>query len=341
MKYKKQGRPRKVTYRRPGIRASKPPLARMLRIHELLIARKFPNSDTLALDLEVSTKTVRRDVEFMRDQLQLPVDYDPIERGFFYSKHVKSFPTVLISEGELVALLVAQKAIEQYRGTPFEKPIASAFEKLAGGMGEKSGVSLHDLVDAVSFKPASLAVSELEGFATAAECVMKEKEIEFDYAGIADEAPRRRRLHPYHLGCIADQWYLIGFDPERGAMRTFALARAHHLRPTGGTFSKPASFSPADVLGGSFSVFEAREVREVRILLAPVAARLAAERKWHESQKLVPRPDGKAELSLRVGIAPDLVSWILSWGPQAEVLEPADLRAAVARAHREASARYR
>lgn len=55
----------------------------------------------------------------MRDQLGLPVEYDAQIYAWRYAHPVKSFPTVQVSEGELLALLVAQKALDQYRGTPF------------------------------------------------------------------------------------------------------------------------------------------------------------------------------------------------------------------------------
>ena len=55
---------------------SRPPLERMQRIHQALHAGGFPNAVTLAGDMEVTTKTIYRDVEFMRDRLGLPIDFD-------------------------------------------------------------------------------------------------------------------------------------------------------------------------------------------------------------------------------------------------------------------------
>ena len=97
-----------------GSRVTRPPFLRMLRIHELLSAGRFPNCSVLAREFEVSVKTVQRDVDFMRDQLMLPIEYDSRGHGFFYSRPVGQFPLITVSEGEVVALLVAQKAAEQY-----------------------------------------------------------------------------------------------------------------------------------------------------------------------------------------------------------------------------------
>ena len=114
---------------------SRPPLERIFEFHNLIQAGKYPNCTTLARKFEVHLRTVNRDLEFMRDRLQLPLEYDSERRGFYYTKPVENFPLVPMTESEVFALLVAHKAIAQSRGTPFEQPLATAFRKLAGKTG--------------------------------------------------------------------------------------------------------------------------------------------------------------------------------------------------------------
>ena len=97
----------------------------MLQIHQAIQSGKYPNATTLAQELEVCTKSIQRDLEFMRDRLGLPLEYDGQRWGYYYTEAVRSFPTLQITEGELFALLVAEKALQQYRGTSFEKPLLS------------------------------------------------------------------------------------------------------------------------------------------------------------------------------------------------------------------------
>lgn len=311
-------------------RSSRPPLARMLAIHNQLADGRHPNCFKLARELEVATKTIHRDLEFMRDQLGLPLAYDRAAHGYYYTESVTSFPTVQVSHGELVALLIAQKAAEQYRGTAFEKPLQSAFAKLAAGLQGESGIALHELTEAISFRPQGLAVTELDAFQTLAEATLKHREVRFDYRSLKKGKAEPRRVQPYHLGCLANQWYLIGFDTDRDAVRTFAIARLQEVVETGSTFKRPANFSVADMFSGSFSAFQSGKVERVVLRLDVFAARLASERKWHPSQRLEERKDGSAELRLEVSIAPDLENWILSWGEHAEVLKPKELRAKIA-----------
>ena len=63
--------------------------------------------------------------------MDLPIEYDGARHGYYYSQEVSAFPSLQISEGELFALLVAEKALQQYRGTSFEKPLVSALKKSA------------------------------------------------------------------------------------------------------------------------------------------------------------------------------------------------------------------
>ena len=63
---------------------SRPPLERMLRIHQAINSGKLPNATTLAAELEVSTKSIQRDIEFMRDRLELPIEYEVARHGYRY-----------------------------------------------------------------------------------------------------------------------------------------------------------------------------------------------------------------------------------------------------------------
>ncbi len=313
----------------------------MLAIHQRLLDGRHPNCFTLARELEVATKTIHRDLEFMRDQLGLPLEYDRARHGYFYTEAVTAFPTVQVSHGELVALLVAQKAVEQYRGTPFEKPLQSAFAKLAAGLEGESGVALHELTEAISFRPQGLPAAELDAFQTLATATLEHREVLFQYQSLRKGAAEERRVRPYHLGCLANQWYLIGFDVDRAAVRTFALTRLSAVADTGRRFARPKDFSVAEMFAGSFSAFQTGKVERVVLELDAFAARLAAERRWHPSQELRPGPDGGAELRLEVSIAPDLINWILSWGEHAEVRKPRALRETIAATAKAMAKRYR
>src|SRR5437868_5372022 len=75
-------------YRRAGGRLRREPLERMVRIHELLAAGRHPNAATIAKEMEVSQKTLHRDMEYMKIHFKLPIEYDRLRHGYFYSEKV-------------------------------------------------------------------------------------------------------------------------------------------------------------------------------------------------------------------------------------------------------------
>ena len=321
-------------------RKSRPPIARMMKIHRLLAEEGYPNCSTIATEFEVSYKTAQRDLDFMRDQMMLPIDYDGAHRGFYYTKPVSSFPPISITQGELVALLVAQKSIEQYQGTAFEKPLKAAFEKLSSNLDEEDSFSIQELTEAVSFRPVGAAIQEMKVFDILSNAILKKVTIEFDYHKLGANQVERRRVNPYHLGCINNQWYLIGLDLVRNDNRTFALTRLSAPALLNKRFKRPKDFSLAGMLEGSFSAFESIKPSRIVIRLDAFATRLATERVWHKSQKLRPLPGGGSEMTMEVGLAPDLENWILGWGNHAKVLEPHSLCVRIAAIARSMALQY-
>ena len=89
----------------PRARLSRPPLERMMKIHDELRRSALVNCTRLADTLEVSRKTIVRDIAFMRDRLELPIEFDPRINAYRYTHPVNAFPTVHVTEGELMALL--------------------------------------------------------------------------------------------------------------------------------------------------------------------------------------------------------------------------------------------
>ena len=82
--------------------SSRQPMRRMILIHMRLHDAAYPNCRKLAEEWEVSAKTIQRDIEFMRDQLRLPIGYDRERHGFYYTETVMNFAfPAIVSEGEV------------------------------------------------------------------------------------------------------------------------------------------------------------------------------------------------------------------------------------------------
>jgi predicted DNA-binding transcriptional regulator YafY len=307
------------------LQTSRPPLERMLKLHQKLKADEYPNCRKLAEALEVSAKTIQRDIEFMRSRLGLPIEYDAIRFGFYYTEPVTAFPSIEVSEGELVALLVAQKALGQYRGTPYEKPLKRAFQKIADGLQDRIAFQWDDLDATISFRGIGTTVTDIELFEEVSSAVVRSQEITFEYRKLSSSKYEPRRVQPYHLACIDQQWYLFAFDQDRSQLRTFVLPRMRNLRSLKLRFNRPADFSISQHLSDSLGVFTGTGRYRVRVEFDAFAARMVGEREWHPSQRIKAVEDGRIELSLELGSLEEIERWILSWGGHATVRAPAEL----------------
>ncbi len=304
----------------------------MLRIHQAIQTGQFPNATQLATALEVSTKTVQRDIEFMRDRLELPVEYASARFGYHYTEEVSAFPTVQITEGELFALIVAEKALQQYRGTTFEKPLLSAIKKMEQSLPDTISLNLPDLEQTISFRTRAEQILNLEIFDALAKAAAQRQQLELTYRKPGRSESERRTIDPYHLANINGEWYLFGFDQLRQDIRTFAPARIQSVKATGKSFDRPQKFSLEQRLRDSFGVHSGAGQHEVVIRFKAGVADYVREKKWHESQTLRELKGGDVELRLKLSSLLEIQRWVLSWGGDAKVLAPRELTAAVRQA---------
>ena len=296
----------------------------MLRIHQLIQAGNYPNATALAREAGVTTKTIQRDLEFMRDRLNLPVEFDKTRNGYFYNGEVSAFPTMQITEGEIFALVVAEKALQQYRGTSFEKPLLSAIKKMEQSLPDTISLNLADIERTISFRTRAEPILNLEIFDTLARAVAQRQQLELHYRK-PGHAAEKRLVDAYHLANINGEWYLFAYDHARKDLRTFVPARIQSVQPTGKTFERAQKFSLEQRLRDSFGVHAGAGEFDVVIRFNPRAADYIREKKWHPSQTLRDLKDGGAELKMKLSSLTEVSRWVLSWGGDAEVLKPKEL----------------
>lgn len=307
----------------------RPPLARMMRIHQAILAGDFPNATRLAVDLEVSTKTIHRDIDFMRDRLELPIEYHDQKFGYHYTEEVRSFPTLQITEGELVALLVAEKALQQYRGTNFEKPLVSAFKKMAASLPETVSLHLSDWDQTISFRTRAEQVLDLNTFDALARAASRRERLVILYRKPGRPKAEERTIDPWHLANINGEWFLFAWDHLRKDLRTFVPSRIQSVRGTCETFARPDKFSLDERLRGSFGVHSGQGEYRVVIRFDATTADYVREKKWHPSQTTKDLKDGGLELRLTLTSLGEIQRWILGWGGHAVVVSPKELARSV------------
>jgi proteasome accessory factor B len=311
---------------------SRPPLNRFQEIFHAIKTGRYPNRTQLARLIEVTTKTIQRDLDYMRYQLGVPIEFDYARGGYYFTKPITDLPLFQLTESELVSVFVAQKALEAYRGTPFEQPLRTAFQKLQAATsnpGVRVSISWEDLGSSISFRHFDAYLPDMTIFGELAKAIQIETVVEFDYKKLDAKAFEKRTVEPWHLACVSGQWYLLAYDPSRGARRIFVLGRMQNVSATGRAFSnpKPGDKDIQQLFQNSFQIWQSENARLEQIVLrfSGRAAQLVRERNWHPSQRLQELADGNLEVSLALNSLEEIVPWILSWGRQCEVIRPARL----------------
>jgi predicted DNA-binding transcriptional regulator YafY len=305
---------------------------RVMAIHKLVRTGQHPNCSTLAREIEVTPKTIQRDISFMRDQLGLPLEYDALRHGYHYTQEVAEFPLLHLSRNDLVALFLARHALEPLRGTRLERMLAESFSKIAEACPGEVSIRWDELDGAFSVKASGVLPADATLFGDLLDAVTARREVSFDYHKLTSARAEQRNVQPYHVGQIEHGWYLVAHDPARKGMRTFALQRMANLRVLKTKFERQPNFSARTHLNGGFGVWSYDEkenrAREIRVRFEGYAARVVGERIWHASQEIVPlEADGSViEFRARLVGLEEITRWVLSWGSKARVLAPPALK---------------
>jgi proteasome accessory factor B len=307
---------------------------RLRQLFEAIRQGGYPNATTLGAELEVSPRTIRRDIELLRSYHRIEIEYHPTQYGFHLKDPTQPFPGAAFTESELLALLVARQALASHRGSPLEQILSDGFNRLQGRLDNEQTYTLDSLSSLISFRDLGHEDIATDLFHQLIQALRNHLEITFSYQGLKDAKPRPRRVHPWHLGNHGQKWYLFAYDPTArtdhdAGIRSFALSRITDLRVGTTQFPPPTHFNPADHLKGAFGIHSGNPSAEVRVVIRfdPWATRLVSERQWHPTQELIHHtsPPG-CTLTLRLSTTAEVKRWILSWGAHATVLEPADLR---------------
>jgi predicted DNA-binding transcriptional regulator YafY len=91
----------------------KPQYRRLLFIDRKIKEGSYPNCVTMDKKWEVSGKTIQRDIDYLRDELEAPIGCDELKRGYFYTEPNFSLPAIHVSESDLFSVCVAERVLSQ------------------------------------------------------------------------------------------------------------------------------------------------------------------------------------------------------------------------------------
>lgn len=174
--------------------------------------------------------------------------------------------------------------------------------------------------------------------------VIDQRPLRIAYTGFDGDLVRKETIEPLSIAIHDHQIYVIAKRRGDESLRTYRFSRFKDVQRTGSSFKypEPDDFDPPGLFRDSFGIFlgttERRPV-DVRLRLSTKWKHYATCQRWHESQDVTQLDDG-VELRLHLRICDELKMWIQSFGPDAEVLEPAFLREEMSLRARDLAALY-
>ncbi len=274
---------------------------------------------------EVTTRTIQRDIEKMRDR-GAPIEYDPHRHGYYYTDTSWELPAINLTEGDLMALMVGDRALEGYRNSPYYDELRSVFERLTNLLPDNVTVSSEDLVAHVSVISDPVTRIDKEVWSVVREGLYKQRTIAIHYQAPGHSDPVVRGVDPLHLVGHRGEWYLLCWSHHHEEIRIYALFRVKQARLRKKTFTSPEGFSVENYIDPSFGVFVNEGAVDIAVRFDGEAATKIPERRWHYDQEVERLPGGSIIVRFRTNQQSQVLFWVSQWGPNAEILEPPELR---------------
>ncbi len=314
-------------------------LARQLQLMQMLEHRQEIVVPEVAAELGYTVRTVYRDLQVL-ERVGVPIYQDRRGRQARWRvmEGYRRRLSITLSWPEMLALAAARKMMEGLSAAPLSDAAATALTKINGALPREIAERTAHFDEVLSAQLGAVHdyAPRSDELRTLVDAIDRQESIRFKYRKAGDRASAERVVDPYLLHVQSGALYLIGFCHLRSAVRTFLLDRISEAVRTGAVFGARAPFVKSALLQGALGPWEGTPHR-VALRFEAAIAGLAAERRVHPTQTMQWRSDGGLDLELHAPICPPLITWILGWGSQVQVISPAALAERVRRAHARAA----
>jgi len=288
-------------------------------------SQRYPNTSTLAEQFEVTTKTAQRTIEYFRDRLRVPLQYNFGKKGYSYTEPDFQLPLSRISEQELLALLISRKLISEASAGTLSDELGKISKKLSSLLKINLPGRAHP-EDAFSFRWKTIHPADATIFSTVTSALLRGNLLTFRYRPPHLDAGIDRAVEPHHMVNYMGNWHLIAFCHLRNDWRDFMLSRMTNCQATEKTFVVRPSEEWQPHLLNSFGIYQNKDIYNVIVRFTPERSRLVREEIWHEGQQDQTDATGSLCRAIPVSHQTEILMEILQHGSHAEVLEPQWLR---------------
>jgi predicted DNA-binding transcriptional regulator YafY len=306
------------------MRGNRNQFARWKHITSRLKGNETLTASVLARELEVSVRTIQRDLDALRDDHAAPILYDKSRRTLTLSEPDWQLRPLHLTESELFHLVIAGGMAGQFQGTPVASALGRLFRKLESALDEPVDLDPTQLTTQMSFHGAPARPVHPQTWRTVVRALRENRCVSLKYRAAGYRQAAEFTVEPVHLSCRRGDWYLLAQRAEKVGSRMYALSRVEKARILQNTFTAPTQ-SEVQLAKKAFSRFVAGHgLKPVNICVhfEQEAAEWIREREWHAKQTITNHRDGALTLAMPIDGTREALAWILSWGGAARVISP-------------------
>jgi len=314
---------------------------RFYKIEMLIRSRECVSFSALLEALEVSPATLKRDLQYLRERMDAPIEYDADANGYRFGKQwggsqPHELPGVWFNEKELHALLTMHQMLAGLdENGLLSRHLAPMFDKLTGMLGADE-TEAKELTQRVKLISTARRRVPSEYFETVGSAVVKRQRLRLDYRKRGSAKAGPRVVSPQRLVHYRNTWYLDAWCHQSEGFRRFALDAlegAELLAEKARTVSTKQLEAELDQ---GYGIFAGSQARQASLVFKAETAQWVSHEEWHPAQTSEWLPDGRWRLDVPFIDSTELLMDLLRHAGQVEVLAPADLRRAYAKRLRDA-----
>ena len=316
---------------REGAFKDRPLWRRLQIIHHQIKEGRHPNTSSLAAELGVSSKTVQRDIDYLRDELEAPIEFRREENGYAYSRDDYVLPFLPVDGQDLFSIGVAAQVLQLLGGTPLARTLRSCYERLAKLMPPTVRLRPEIVREKLALRATAFRPVREGTWQAVAESLQKGLALSIRYRHPGEPPDEPRTIRPYAFVLAGRDWMVLAEDAAQGQVKNFYLARIESPRLTDERYAIPKTFDADAFFRNTFGLFVGKgSAFRFRVRFAPEVAGEVREMVWHPDQKIEPQADGGAVLELPALSLREARRFILAYGRHAAALSPPELVADLA-----------